>query len=135
MEKTKVEIINETVEFYKRNPRSLRTSRSSDGSRSSANCVYRNSEGHKCAFSRCCTPEGVDILESNCNGGAGVAAATHTLKMEVDDLLAPEYHGHQPEFWSDIQNLHDNANYWSAEGAFTYIGEKAVAELIRTYGE
>jgi hypothetical protein len=121
--KTKIEIIEETVAYYSENPRSVKYG-------SLSKCVYLNENGNKCAFSRCCTDEGVtwlheqiDVIEE------GDSVIQHFLKH-----LKPEYQGHDFEFWKDIQRLHDNKGYWvNGNGKLNERGETCVNWLKNKY--
>jgi hypothetical protein len=99
MQKTTLEIINETIEHYKNNPRSI--------DKITSHCKYLNDDGSKCAFSRCCTDEGVKQLHDSNEG--------HSVIINHLSYLKPEYQGHDVEFWLGIQDLHDVNSYWEIE--------------------
>lgn len=107
---TKLEIIEETVKYYSED-----TSRRSTEEK---NCVYLSKNGNKCAFSRCCTEEGVELLHKNEGRSVGVLDCTSPLYLgkEIDDVLKPEYKGHSIDFWRNLQDLHDSENYWDSNG-------------------
>lgn len=97
MQKTTLEIIEETIEHYKTNPRSLE--------KITGHCKYLNDDGSKCAFSRCCTDEGVKRLHDLNEG--------HSITTNHLSYLKPEYQGHDVEFWLYIQRLHDSDGNWN----------------------
>ena len=89
---TKIQIIDETVEYYSKNPRSI----------TKTGCKYRGDNGAKCAFARCCTDDS-DFSED--------------LKSNVQEnvVLLPNY-AHIPyndQFWKELQLLHDTTQYWN----------------------
>jgi len=109
---TKIQIIDETVKYYKTHKRGLRK----DGS-----CVYFYNNT-KCAVGRCMIdPKG--FKDSN------------TIVQEITDLnshLKPEYRGHSISFWDDLQELHDSPNYW-VEGQLSELGLQIIIELKEKY--
>lgn len=126
---TKFEIIDETVEFYKNNPRSL--DEFNIHGIKTGNCVYLSNEGNKCGFSRCCTDEGVKILHEkfDINDGTGV-------QEDFLQFLKPEYQGHNLDFWKDIQSIHDSGGGWEKSGngnTLTDYGIKFVNRLKEKY--
>jgi hypothetical protein len=124
MTKSKLEIIEETVEFYKNNPRSINNDEGWD------KCVYLNDDGHKCAFSRCCTDEGVTWLHEEIDiGRDGGSVIQHFLEH-----LKPEYQGHDIEFWKDIQKVHDKKLHWDGQ-ILTELGIEFVNILKKEYGQ
>jgi hypothetical protein len=96
MQKTMLQIVEETVEFYQNNPRSIGRGKS---------CSYLTDDGRQCAFSRCCTDEGVKKLQEGTR-----------VVYEYLDYLKPEYQGYNLFFWVNIQRLHDNNNFWKESG-------------------
>jgi len=104
--KTKIEIINETVEYYRTRNRAM----------TAWGCLYyvtaeNLSEfpaphvkvGDMCAVGRCLeNPE-----------DAGVCPVSQQWNTEsLDRALKPEYRGHSIHFWQNLQRLHDTDNYW-----------------------
>lgn len=116
--KTKIEIIDETVEFYSKNPRSL----DENGA-----CVYNGPGGCLCAFSRVVKPEmRNELVEGNDAGSL--------LSRLGCQILLDDYRIVNPNFWRKIQFLHDNPDHWN--GTFTGLsesGEVYVAELKQKY--
>lgn len=109
---TAIEIIDETVEYY-----SNVNKRSVNGNY----CKYLSDSGNKCAFSRCCTDEGVEHLHNYCEG------------IRVSEVLLswlkPEYKGHSLKFWSKLQTLHDALTFWEDDGGLSEEGLEYVEEL------
>lgn len=114
MPKTKIEIINETVEFY-----------SVPGRRSlnpMGQCVYNGPDGKHCAFARCvANPQ--DLKEGrDCNHSSLFPLA----------IFKEGYEGHEPSFWRDIQLLHDGIQFWADHG-LTQRGVAYRLELLSIY--
>lgn len=101
--KTKLEIIDETVAFYSKDPINRRSVNEDH------RCMYKGPDGKRCAFSRCCDENKIDGLVE------GKAAPKNP-----DDFLKEEYHGHSPYFWKLIQTLHDDSYNWTATGLSEY---------------
>lgn len=118
--KTKLQIIEETVEFYSNNPRSINAE--------TEQCRYVSDSGANCAFSRCCTDEGKTILHKEYEG-RGVGSV---LLASKETFLKPEYKGHSENFWRDIQQLHDGHAYW-VRNRLTEDGKKQVENLKYIY--
>jgi hypothetical protein len=97
--KSKLEIIDETIDYYRKNPRSIEDFR----------CLYLGSNNQRCALSRCCTEEGVLRL-SNHEGVSIVSFIENGLIIE--ELLKPEYKGHCLDFWMNLQYIHDYNCLW-----------------------
>lgn len=94
--KTTIEIIDETIEFYNKNPRST----------SSLGCLYYNLKTKtKCAFSRCCTEEGIKVLKLHEFRGLG--------HFDIESIIKEEYKKHELMFWVNLQKLHDIDKNWN----------------------
>lgn len=115
-QKTKLQIIEETVSYYSQN--TARIARNSN-----EYCVYRNEQGFKCAVGRCMIAPSIDM-----KGGVrhGITKYNHRKKrnihLELEKLLRPSYRGNELDFWADLQNLHDRKIYWDHNG-LTFSGE------------
>lgn len=100
---TKIEIIDETVAFYSADP--------SRRAIKNTTCMYSTGIGpeeKRCAFGRCMTEDAV-------NQHGDFQGSVHSLAREkapLDDLLLPQYHGHDGDFWRRLQRLHDYPRYW-----------------------
>lgn len=97
----KIEIINETVEYYKNHRRGI--------SIATGACVYKTFDGNMCAIGRCF--ENVEeIRYEHCP----VEKLFDKFGDWVgyDKQLKEQYRTHCLEFWSDLQNLHDSKHNW-----------------------
>jgi len=111
--KTKIEIINDTVEFYSKNPRSIEN----------GFCVYNSTNGRRCAVSRCCYEDSV-FVENWPIKFVPIREQGHVVKF------LPEYQGHGISFWGEIQKIHDGPDFWN-EMEFTASGI-AYANALKT---
>lgn len=117
MSLTKVQIINETVEYYSNNPRGLD---------SSGHCTYYNKRTESmCAVGRC-----LELDEAKKLANTDITADTIP---NLDNKLQPPYKGHPVEFWEDLQVLHDTSRYWN-NNSITDVGKKAVEIIINDHG-
>lgn len=121
MTKTKIEIIDETVEFYKNNPRSVLTP---NEDRRQV-CLYHGPDGKRCAFSRCCQQE-IDLSEFEGQSCSSI------LQEMGDTVLQEEYRQHDATFWAKIQYLHDSKQFWK-QNQLTASGHKYVVQLKTQY--
>lgn len=103
-----IKLIDETVEYYKSNPRSINES---------DNCVYIGPNGTKCAFSRVC----VDDAQYD----EGLPASYQKMTY-----LLPEYQilRHHITFWNKLQRIHDNYKNWEGD-RFTNLGDEFVIKF------
>ncbi len=118
--KTKVEIINETVDYY-----STDTSRRAITTNKWGHftCLYKMPDGRNCAVGRC-------LIKPPSNS-LGIRDL-ETYKGELDNLLKPEYREHSLSFWEDLQEIHDTPSYWNSEG-MTERGKDRVNILLEYY--
>lgn len=112
--KTYHQVIDETVEYYLNNPRSVGV----DGL-----CLYNGPNGEKCAFSRCCEPD------SQFNEGWPASSSGH-----MNNLRAEYKHLNIPDFWNSLQELHDKEEYWT-EPNHVENRERFVLHLKSLYNE
>lgn len=98
---TKLEIIEETINYYKTNPR---------GSNPKGGYAYKTESGAMCAVGRCMN----DKANFDFWTGIIVYEAFLLPGLSIDEHLKPEYHGHSTFFWDKLQNLHDSTFYWIA---------------------
>jgi hypothetical protein len=114
---TPIEIIDETVEFYKENARAV------DGG-----CFYLYENGAKCAVGRCFTDEVIAKQQKEADSRdeekyrfRSIHGINFCFSIAVmnsnnpEDLLKPEYKGQTIEFWRQLQHLHDSPIFWSTE--------------------
>lgn len=103
--KTAEEIIDETVKFY---------STVSNRSVENESCKYISTDGKMCAFGRCAKDPSI-LME-----GHGVSVHYVITKyggqIPIDDVLKDEYKGQEPNFWNDLQWLHDSWAHWDSNG-------------------
>ena len=123
---TKLQIIDETVEYYSKNPRSVKRE---DG-QSLACYYYHPITNAQCAFSRCTIKEFKDKL-IDCNKYP-LYYVIKKHEINVDTILQNKYKGHNEEFWTDIQNLHDSDSNWN-ELELTAVGAAQVNRLKDKY--
>lgn len=120
--KTKIEIIDEVVKHFQKNPRSLNEKH---------HYVYLNDKGHRCAHSIFIMDDLIkdisEIVKDNWS-------AFHLIEKKGDDIHKPEYRGHDPIFWNHIQAIHDEPTYWDGK-RLTTLGRKYVNELKSKYKE
>lgn len=121
MRKTKIEIIDETVEFYSKNPRAIRYT----------SCQYQMADGRQCAHSRCLTDEArQSVVDNGLNNSS--ASTVIECSMERDNIHKEEYRGHESDFWNSIQNIHDVSSNWSKAG-LSVAGRNFVEALKQKY--
>jgi hypothetical protein len=123
MKLTKIEIINETFEFYSKNPQ-LRSVGAYGGM-----CSYNGGGGKHCAVGRC-------LLKKYQKQGSKLKRNTSDLysfldehDLDINSMLQPKYRGHGMSFWRDLQSLHDTHSNWYDNG-ITELGRKEVETLI-----
>lgn len=119
---TKLEIINETVEYY------LEHERATFDDENGQQCRYylETDNGYAvCAVGRCF--ENPEEFE-NVLGAVDTFDEVHGL----ENNLQPKYRGHDLEFWNELQNLHDQDSHWCADG-LTPRGEQFVDNLRKAY--
>lgn len=95
----KLEIIDETIEYYRTHKRAVRIN---------GYCEYWTTDGRTCAVGRCCQdPPGIHLIAQS-RDDTGVSDTWFD-----DELLKPEYRGHSVLFWTDLQRLHDVGEFWA----------------------
>lgn len=86
-------------------------------------CVYNGPDGKHCAFALMCIDS--TLLEEGKNASA-------ILRLNSDSILKPEFRGYSPEFYDDVQRLHDCSENWTKTG-LSPEGEDKVAALKERY--
>jgi len=123
--KTKLQIIDETVRYYRTHSR---------GINSHTNCEYITEDGNMCAVGRCLTKKALDsILYDN-------PGDLYDLSDRFDNYIPfkQSYKGHEDEFWSTLQDFHDSRSNWeeNSKGGnnLTEGGKNRLAFLKQIYG-
>lgn len=121
--RTKLEIIDETVNFYSADPKGRRAV-SADGT-----CEYASLDGKQCAVGRC-MGTGADF---NYLGTVSTYAKEKGVGV-FQSHLRPEYRGHSLLFWVSLQRLHDYNENWCHSG-LTDIGQVQANRLKRSFSD
>lgn len=121
-QKSKTEIIDETVEMIKSLGRAL--------SEDKAMCMYRPEEHPGCAVGRCMIPSEYDEEMENENIKL---VQQDFADGDIDNILLPEYRGHETEFWMHLQNLHDSSTYWTDDNQLTDNGYRKINDIKSKY--
>ena len=117
---TKQQIIEETVEFYQKNNRSV----------SKGECLYYHN-GDMCAVGRCLiNPK--DFQDMNDESIRVIDKILTLDDKNLDDYFKEEYRGHQLRFWTDLQTLHDQGVYWN-EHSLTEMGKDKYKSLLKQW--
>ena len=107
------ELIEDMVSYYKTHPRGM----NANGSE----CVYIDNEsGNMCAVGRCLDwgkLNSQDYLPSFVFVNDQPPVSRSTVEQEFEDVLLPEYRGHQGWVWLFLQDLHDTAGFWEPNDA------------------
>jgi hypothetical protein len=117
MSMTQQEIVQETIDFYAENPRSVDTVGA---------CRYLSPAGAKCAVGRCLTPEALKRAHADYEGNDALELLTEL----GEDALQEKYRGHSDRFWAKLQCLHDSNNNWRRDGEKLVLTDKG-----RTWAE
>lgn len=115
--KTQTEIIKETVQYYSEdvNRRAKEQKR----------CLYITDDKRMCAVGRCFTKIG--LIEFY-----GVRSGFCYDRMFP--FFKEEYKVGSENFWTELQDLHDNDYYWD-KGGLTERGKKYVEYLLKEFGD
>jgi len=118
------EIVNKVVEHYKTNPRGLNAEK---------RCVYITEAGATCAVGLCCFKSKLKRLPEST-----LSSDVESLfRVAGEEILRPEFRGHELEFWETLQDLHDyDSNWYDTEGErrLTNKGKLVVESIINKYG-
>lgn len=106
--KTKLEILKETAEAYSDpNNRAIYDNE----------CMYLTDDGKKCAIGRCCeAPKQNWVGSVNYLYANPLEALIPSREMSIETCLKDEYKGHEVGFWSDLQHLHDENEFFNKKG-------------------
>lgn len=113
--KSKIEIVIETLKFYNKNNRGYNAE--------AGHCTYYDeSTGNKCAVGRCIDDSAIKKV-SDCEKEnikkSEISPSVDTLDGlfgGLDNLLKPEYRGHDTWFWQNLQAVHDSHSFWNEDG-------------------
>ena len=130
-QKTKKQIIDETFNFYNKNPKKRRAVK--DYGDKEPGCVYNGPGDTHCAIGRLFIDEYKNQGENLEHNSLGVASL-ESYNVKLDLMLKPSYSGHSLNFWIDIQSLHDNEDYWYIDRA-TDAGHAWKRTLYRKWNE
>lgn len=120
---TKVEIIQETADYYSQDT----SRRGTFEHNSTLKCAYLTSDGKMCAVGRCLiNPEALDPATS-----IGVVL---DMVMRGELEFKEQYKGHEDDavFWSRLQSFHDVKHNWDDEG-LTLTGKLELERLLKQY--
>jgi hypothetical protein len=129
-----IAIVKETVAYYGGNPN--RRAYINDDGDGGVTCVYHadawaGKPERMCAVGRCLIdPAGIQRRYSSMS----VQQLENELGWEFDPSFKPEYRGLPVEFWDLLQNWHDDAHNFHAEG-LTARGREEADWLIRKIEE
>jgi len=115
------DIIIETVEYYETNARGVKPN--------SSICLYITAQGDMCAVGRCMTAEAIQqIIDGKIDQACGTDGLYDAFGQPLDELLKPEYRGQDKDFWSRLQQFHDDEQCWGPDG-LTSAGESQMTVL------
>ena len=132
---TTEEIIDETIEFYKNNPRSI------IGKQANYDACMYISEGTKCAVGRCLTKDTLKKVEKNLTAlnRASIRGLLNKININThDEIFKEEYRGHPYFFWVELQSLHDKSDNWEKSSTGNILskeGEKTSAFLKQKWSK
>ena len=102
METSKLEILKETLEFYKTNPRSVK-----DGEYYYTLQITQRRKTHdpvgRCFFAK---------YKQENNSLINKHLFDLNQELNLDEYLLKKYRGHNIIFWLDLQAFHDNDEFW-----------------------
>lgn len=105
---SKKEIVDETIQYYLEDPTRRAFTLDSKGR---IMCWYYMEDGRKCAVGRC-------MIDSS---SFATYRFTPLQIAELESLLKPDYRGHSAEFWAQLQQLHDNADWSQNEETIRFV--------------
>lgn len=111
-----ISIVEETVEFYKNNPRATNEL---------GTCKYLTEDGKKCAIGRKLNKKQLEIVHLHCEE-LGADDVMQTLNIKT-------LHGLGVSFWESLQRIHDDASCWETTKAGTKLtaaGKTGVKQLV-----
>jgi len=123
--KTKLEILNEIVNYYSEDTKR----RAVEG----VSCVYITPDNRRCAVGMCLTDPSLIKGNKAINDDFFMLDEDENqFKAEVLSLFKPEYRINDINFWSNLQSLHDTKMYWDDKG-LTSEGQMLYNQLKEIY--
>lgn len=123
MQLTKLQIIEDMVEYYSADP--TRRGIGINGA-----CVYLSEAGNMCGVGRHMN-EPLKTMRGACDNL--YLKDSPTAVTILDSVLKDESKGHSSGFWRHIQMFHDAHHYWKSDG-LTAAGVSALVVLKRSWG-
>jgi hypothetical protein len=121
---TKLEIIQKVlVETYGAKPSLRARNKDNNG------CLYTTEDGKRCAVGMCMTKKS-QLEVGDYFGGVMGLSEKFSNDKDIDRLLQKKYHGHNLDFWKDMQYFHDNGDCFTETG-LSKIGETRI-ELLKS---
>jgi len=100
------EIVLEVLETY-----SDPAARSLYKGQANGTCQYQSDTEKRCAVGRFMTDEALEL-----HGKSSKNIETLSLRYGLNELLKEEYQGYPVSFWSKLQKMHDEDEFWSEDG-------------------
>lgn len=127
---TKRQIIDDTAQHFNVNNRAT----------GGGGCSYIDSNGNKCAIGRYLKDElnkleyfDDSIQEYSFGNKPPVICFFSGGGIFLDEVIMPEYVGHEYKFWRDLQCFHDDNSYWNELG-MTDEGRNYYKLLLNRWG-
>lgn len=129
--KNKLEIIEETREYYEGHPER----RSCDKQSGACRYVTRGQGPIKyCAVGRCLKKTSPPINKTSINKTGALYLAESN--DEINSWFKPAYQGHDLDFWTNLQCFHDKNKHWGHKtGELTVAGLRAFNTLMKQYAK
>lgn len=110
-----LEIIEDTLEFYKKNPRAVNEF---------GQCSYIDGNGNRCAVGRYISEEHIKQVNEKPFNGQSVDGLHN--EWELDTILIDTARGLDIDFWSDLQHLHDSRKCWNGNKLTKFGREQSI---------
>ena len=109
---TTKEIVMQVADTYTLNNRSIEIFCGGE------ECRYLTKDGRMCAVGMCMNEPALEEFGTVISTVRNLHKMVKNQRNEqgLDYLLKEEYKGHPLEFWSQLQHLHDNWEYWDEYG-------------------
>ena len=127
--KTPVELIKETVAYYKTHKRGI----------NDVGCAYVGKHGTHCAVGRCLTPQAKEVIKKDKDKYNHTSASEIIPNLKaagVAEPLLPEYAEIDECLWEELQDFHDTHRNWEEKGkgnVLTSAGQKQLESLLYIY--